>query len=89
MNWKVGGRRHETMATRDSDERRLRQRIGVNDCGGLRRLSWTAMATDDDGVDPRRHERAGGGRRWERNETPTRDYGDKRQQLETAETADW
>ena len=46
------------------------------------------MATDADGVDQQRHARAGGGRQWGRNETPTRDYGNKRQQQEMAETGD-
>ena len=37
--------RRETTATRDSDKRRRRQPISVNDCGGLRRLPRTAIAT--------------------------------------------
>ena len=53
-NWKYGGCGRETTVTRDSNERRPRQRIGDDDCGGLRQLPWTAMATDDDGVERRR-----------------------------------
>ena len=43
----------ETTATvtSDSDKRWRRQRIGDDDCGGLRQLPRTAMATDDDGID--------------------------------------
>ena len=57
INWKDGGRRQETTARRDSDERWQRQRIGGDDCDGLRRLPQTAMAADDDGVERRRHAR--------------------------------
>ncbi len=52
INWKDGGRRREITASRDSDKRRQRQRIGDDDdCGGLMRLPRTAMATDGDGVE--------------------------------------
>ena len=68
INWKDGGRRRETTATRDRDERRQRQRIGQGDCGGLWRLPWTAMAADD-GIEHRQHARAGGRQRWARDET--------------------
>ena len=59
----------ETTATRDSNKRRQRQRIGDDDCGSLWRLPRIAMATDDNGVDQQWHARAGGRRQWGRNET--------------------
>ena len=72
INWKDGGHQRETTVTRDSDERWRRQRIGDDDCGGLRRLPRTAMAMDDDDVEQQRHVRAGGGQRWGRNKTEWR-----------------
>jgi len=69
INWKDGGHQQETFATRDINKSRQRQRIGDNNCGGLQRPLRTAMAMDDDSVERERHMRAGGGRRWGKNET--------------------